>query len=460
MGLARASLHHAEKLKSLRPRLESLLKQSDLHVVNKLHLARCLTQIEGGKTPSPELAALWSDVNTPPHGVVVRDGLPAHGERVRDFNFDYEFKKYKVPGLARLFGISDNEASDRIAEEVLKRWPDVTSMSDFPGTVRYRDGSDDSFETYREHVQRHALLHAATTLVKSRPVVRSSYESEEGSPWQEWLRENDVSFKDGSWLADHKDQVPAQAREYLLGKRIENQETLVDRDALLKKIGFLQDSDIGFQPLYGHWKSIDGVYVRIVSALIKERGALGKCTELSKAPDHDLWLPMFASDGLLDRFNKEKRPFAPLIWEPETYPIGIDQGDEWAARGAIARPRLGKAICRRLGLTADAESKRWYNRDCEKVLENQVWGEWFPDPDVRNHRSQDGGAILWAEIAALDSALESYKCNIIHHISFSKYKSSRDYDDSSGVKGIYVGLKGSGKPTRFWYAKKASETVR
>lgn len=75
--------------------------------------------------------------------------------------------------------------------------------------------------------------------------------------------------------------------------------------------------------------------------------------------------------------------------------LGIDVGDEWASKNVIARPRLGKMICRRLGLTADEESKRWCNRDGKTVLENQVWGEWKPDPDVRNHRSQDGGAILW-----------------------------------------------------------------
>ena len=458
MGLARAALHHAEKLTPLKSRLESLLKRSDFHVVNKLHLARCLTLMEGGKPLSPELGALSDEVNMPPHGVAVRNSYPAHTVRVRDFNFDYEFNKYKVSSLARLFGISDNEASDSIAEEILKRWPNATSMSDFPGPERWH-GSDDRFESYREHVQRHALLHAVTTLAKSHPVVRSSYESAELNPWQEWIRENDVSFKDGSWLADHKDQVPAQAREDLLGKRVGNQETLVDRDALLRKIGFLQGSEIGFQPLYGYWKSRDGVDVHFVSALIKQRGAVGQCTELSKAPDHDLWLPMFTSDGFLDRFNKKERPFAPMIWKPETYTIGIDQSDEWAARGAIARPRLGKAICRKLALTADAESKRWYNRDGETVLKNQVWGEWRPDQDVRNHHNQDEGAILWAESTALDSALDSCKQSLVYLLSFSKYKSSRDYDDSSGVKEIYVGLKSSGKPTRFWHAKKASETV-
>lgn len=458
MGLTRAALHHADKLAPLKPRLESLSKRSDMHAINKLHLARCLTEIEGTKHPSPELAALWKEINTPPHGVIERKGWPENKARVRDFGFDYEFNKYEVSSLARLFGISDNEASDSIAEEVSKRWPSVKGMSDFPGAVRYRRDSNDRYESYREHIQRHALMHAATTLAKSRPVVRSSYDSEQRSPWQEWLKEHDVSFEDGSWLADHKDQVPAQAREDLLGKRIGNQETLVERDALLKKIGFLQSSEIGFLPLYGHWKSRDGVYVRFVSALIKQRGAVGQCAELSKVADHDLWLPMLSSDGFLDRFS-EYRPFTPIIWEPETYPVGIDAGDEWATLGTIARPRLGKAISRMLGLAADVECKHWYDRDGRLVLKNEVWGEWRPDPDVHNHRSQDEGAILWAENTSLDAALKSCKQSLVCHLSFSKYKSSRDYDDASGVRAIYVGLKSSGKPTRFWHAKKASKTV-
>ena len=74
MGLARAALHHGEKLKPLKSRIAAIAKRTDLHVLNKLHLARCLKHIEGGKSMSPELAQLWTEVQTPPHGIVERDG--------------------------------------------------------------------------------------------------------------------------------------------------------------------------------------------------------------------------------------------------------------------------------------------------------------------------------------------------------------------------------------------------
>lgn len=458
MGVARASLHHGKELEALRPQLEALANRSDLHAINRLHLARSLAHIEGdGGTSSPG-AKLLSEIQTPLHGVIVRNGWPEHKDRRIDFGFDYDFDKYKVSNLARLFGISHNEASDCIADSVMQHWPDATSMSYFPGGVRYGRSGDDRFETYRDHVQKHALLHAATALVKSRPVVRASYESEDRNPWNEWLRENDVSFEDGSWLFDHKDSVPAQARQNLLGERKGSQETLVDDEVLFRKAGFLEASEDSFLPLCGDWKSPDGVLVRFMSALIRERGAVGQCAKFSKTPEYDLWLPSFQSDGRVDR-HAGKTPINPLIWEPEKYPIGIDERDEWATRGAMARPKLGLALNKLLGLTPEDDERRWRDRTNRLALKSEVWGEWRPDPDSHRSRYQDEGAILWAERDWLDEALKSCRHSLIFKLSFLKYKSSKSYDDSSGVRRLYVGLKRSGEAPRFWFAREASEAI-
>ena len=458
MGIARAALHHGEEMDALKPRLEALANRPDLHALNRLHLARCLAHIEGDGGTSSQGTKLLSEIRTPPHGVIERNGWPDNNDRRIDFGFDYDFDRYKVSKLARLFWISDNEASDCIADEIIRQWPGATSMSDFPGGVRYRHGGDDRFETYRDHEQKHALLHAATTLAKSHPVVRDRYDPEDRNPWHEWLRENDVSFEDGSWLFDRKDEVPAQARQNLLGERKGSQETLVDDEALFRKVGFPERSEDGFLPLCGEWKSPDGVFVRFMSALIRERGAVGQCAKFSKAPEHDLWLPSFQSDGRVDR-HAAKTPFNPLIWEPEKYPIGIDERDEWATRGAMARPRLGLALNKLLGLTPDDDERHWRDGTNRLALKSEVWGEWRPDPDSHRSRYQDEGAILWAKHGWLDDALKSYGQSLIFKLSFSKYKSSKSYDDSTGVRGLFVGLKRSGEAPRFWFAKKASETI-
>ena len=456
MGLARAALHHGEKLKPLKSRIAALAKRTDLHVLNKLHFVRCLKYIEGGKSMSPELAQLWTEVHKPPHGIVERDDWPENKERRFDFGFDHDFKEYKISSLVRLFLISYNEASDCVVDEVIRRWPSAKSMSDFPGRVRYR--GDERFETYAEHIQRHALLHAATTLVKTMPVVLRSCDWEGLNPWQEFLQREDVSFEDGSWLSDHKDPVPAQAREYLLGQRKGNQETLVEKQLLFRKVGFPGGSTDRFLPLYGYWTSPDEVHVSLVSALIMERGAVGQCKKFAKTPNHDFWLPRFESDGRANRYAK-KRPFDPFIWEPEKYPIGIDELDEWAARGAIARPKLGLAINKLFGLVSDDDERYWHDNTGKLALKSDVWGEWKPDAEARGSRYQDEGAILCAERDWLDRALKSCKRSLIYKLGFTKYKSSKSHDESSGVRELYVGLKRSGELSRFWFAKKASETV-
>lgn len=450
MGLARAALHHGEKLQPLKPRIATLAKRTDLHILNKLHLVRCLNNIEVGKSMSPELAKLWVDIQSPPHGIIECDGLPNTKDRRFDFDFDYEFDKDKISDIGRLFCISKNEARDSIADEVKKRWPNANKMSDFPGVYRYR--GEERFESFREHVQRHARLHAATTLVKSLPVVRSSYDWEGHDPWQEFLKDEDVSFDDGSWLSDRKDRVPAQAREILLGERRGNQETLLANEALFQKVGFPVGAEDHFLPLCGHWTSPDGVHVNFISALITERGAVRQCAAFAKAADHDFWLPRFGSNGRVDRFAK-KRTFGPLICEPEKYPIGIDEHDKWAARGAIARPKLGLSLNRLLKLTPDDDERHWYDNAGRLVLKSDVWGEWKPDADVRGGTYQDEGAILWASLDLLDLALKSCKRSLIFKLRFSKYKSSKSYDESSEVRELYVGLKRAGERPRFWISK-------
>ncbi|WP_369743042.1 hypothetical protein AB8S08_00565 [Pseudidiomarina sp. PP-1MA] len=454
MGLSRAALHHGEKLRPLKDRILELAKRPEIHVLNKLHLTRCLSHIGETKSDNRELAQLWLEIDVPPHGITKNDGIPSHQDRKYDFDFDYEFTKYKISNLGSLFGTSKNVANDLVAKEILKRWPQANNMSYFPGKPRYR--VDDRFETYREHIQRHARLHAATTMVKIMPVVQRSYDWEEHDPWKEFLKIEDVSFEDGSWLSDHKDRVPKEARLKLLRKSEGSQQALLDTETLFSMIGFSKITEDHFLPICGSWKSPDGVYINISAAIIKTRGAVGQCASFSKSPDHELWLPRFSSNGRSDPMSK-RDSITPLIWEPEPYPVGIDENDEWATRYALARPRLGATISRLLKLTPSNDERFWYDNMGELVLKSGVWGGWRYSSSNRERRVQDDGTILWAKYDRLDQLLKSSKRSLIFTIQFTKTNSDYNYDNSSGIREIYIGLKRVGEPPRFWFAKKASK---
>ena len=61
------------------------------------------------------------------------------------------------------------------------------------------------------------------------------------------------------------------------------------------------------------------------------------------------WRRILGADGGLERLkiiriSRAQAKHAPR--EPDVYSIGIDEGDEWAARGAIARPKLTEAAAK------------------------------------------------------------------------------------------------------------------
>lgn len=452
MGLARACLHHGEALSYIKDRLEQLYGRQDTHALNKLHISRCLQHI----TASPNKTEIWKELYVPAKGYAE---TPTRSEPIKStsgFSFDHEFHEHEISGLARLFGMSHGEAIDAVAEEITARWPEAEDMNFFSGNVRYRRSRTDRYESYRESAQRHALLLAATKLAGNRPVIRDKYEPEDARPWAEWIQHYDVSFGSGAWLSDCKDGVPAQAVEWLLARNA-GKDSLEDEENLLRKVGLPRDTGAPV-PLCGHWRSTDGVNVRLIAALAKKRGVIGRCKALSRRPDHDLWLPSFDSYGNVDR-HTAKSDFEPLIWEPERYPEGIDVGDEFATRYPVIRPRLGRALIRDLGLRTENEGGVWLAEDRQTALRSQVWGQWQPDPDSHHGWHQDEGMLLWACPDWLDTALLKLGRRLVFYINFYRSRSYRSFDSRPRLRAAYVALRMPEGTYRVWQAKEAMNTA-
>jgi hypothetical protein len=457
MGLARAALHHGQSMVGLRPKLLALAQRDDLHIIDKLNVARCLKNINGMGVPDTELEALRKEIDGPSQGTVISDIYSTAVEPTSNFRFDYEFAKSDISSLAYLFNIPQSTVEDLIAAEIVRRWPEVTSLDQFPGHDRYQRDSGDRYELYREHIQRHALLNAATVLSKTLPLVIRSYETGGESPWLEWRRRYDVTFDDGSWLSDHKDPVPQPAKESLLGKRIGQQETLKDQNTLLDILGFVGASADALVPVYGSWTSVDGVRVSITSALTERKGAIGRCTAFAKLPEHDFWLPEFWDAGYYDQRYRNKNIFSPLVWAPETHNIGIDVGEKISATGPKGRPRLGIDLTKQLGLVNTPRCDEWQTAEGRLALRSQVWGSWIPDPDQSRHRQHANGEILWASPDWLAKVLVALNRRIVFTVKLWKYRSSHSYDVTSGVKSTLLGLRDGDGTLRLWQAKNASK---
>jgi len=456
IGIARAALRHGSSLAFLRPKLAALAGRDDVHIMHKVHIARCLASIGNDGKLDSELQALRTEIDVPRHGTVINDGWPVAVDSKSDFRFDYEFDKTEIENLAGMFGIAHGTALDAVAAEITRLWPEAGDLDYFGGYDRYKHDRNDRHEFFREHVQKHALFNAATKLVATTPVAIRSYEEDYASPWLEWRNRYDITFEDGSWLSDRKDSVPKEAKNSLLRRREGQQEILQDQDILLRKLGLAAEKDAAV-PIYGRWLSPDGVTVNIVTALTQPKGAIGRCSSFSKLPSYDLSLPELWDDGYYNRRYLEKNLFEPLVWAPENHSLGIDQGDEIAAHNAASRPRLGIDLTKRLAITAEPAFGEWHAADGSLALKSQVWGSWQPDSDHPRYRHHEDGEILWASPGWLDSALMQLNRRLVYTITFWKHQSSRDYDESKGVKSVLVGLRSDSGQLRQWLAKKASK---
>lgn len=456
IGLARAALLHGAVLTFLRPRLIALAKRDDVHIMHKVHIARCLENIGHDEAPDAQLQELRTQIDVPKHGIIINDIWPTPTVPKSTFAFDYEFNKIEIDNVARMFGISHGTAVDALAAEITARWPEAQDLNYFEGHDRHARDRHDRYEYAREHAQKHALFSAVTKLAATTPVVVRSYEVDDASPWLEWRDRYDITFKDGSWLSDHKDNVPKMACHSLLCRGEGVQEVLQDQNILLSKIGLIGGNENDPIPIYARWSSPDGVSVSIGTALTQAKGAIGRCASFSKVPRYDFWLPELWDEGYYNHHYRKKSIFEPLIWAPENHNLGIDQGDEIAAHNAASRPRLGIDLTKRLALSVGASSGEWHASNGNLALKSQVWGSWKPDRDDLRHRHHEDGEVLLASQRWLDAVLMQLNRRLVYTITFWKYRAARDYDASSGVKSVFVGLRTGVGQMRLWPAKKAS----
>ena len=457
MGLARTALHHPQAIEPYWSRLLALSERHDLHVIHKLHIFRCLRNISSGERDSA-LSALQEEISKPLGGAVAEDDRPPLASSAPEFDFDYDFSKAEIGWMARLFNVTRATAEEAIAAEIVRQWPEATSLDSFPGRDRYQWSRDDRFEFYREHIQRHALISATTRLSKKLPVVIPSYEIGRTSPWIEWRDRYDVTFDDGSWLSDWKDPVPQQAKEDLLRRGGDHHGALEDQQILLCKLGLVNAAEYALFPLYGRWSSPDGVYLSLTSALVGRKGAVGRCASFAKQASNDLWLPEFWDEGHYDQSFRLSSPFAPLVWVPEKRGLGIDVGDELAARGPAGRPRLGIDLTRRFGLINELNGGDWRSGDGSLAVRSQVWGEWKTNPDDTRYRDNDDGEILLASRDWLAAALSALDQRLVLRLELWKHASARSYDTSIRLKLVLVGLRGDDGGVRVWESRNASKT--
>ncbi len=414
--------------------LKFAMEESKPHVLMRHFAARALlTCIDSGHLELPDEAITHLRVvDLSPHerlrkkvrcGGGFYQGRPPSAKKSK-FHLDHDFNKDDVDYLAQVFGKSLWKVEDIMGEVVHQLAPTVKSMYETGGGVAGSRSSSRcmsmEYHTYGQQLGWHALFFAAGRLLRDSPVTNDWWH--EDDPWGYWLSRFLLTRQDGLWLSDGMDRLPLDTATILL-ETDKNEVVLTgDRDKLLQLAGI--DSRVGKQLVVdGMWYSVDGIRIRISSALVAPSKAQRLARRLIREDPMRAWLPVYDTGDESDeclRFNR-KNEYAPWIVR-QSGEARLDEHDPLGDHDANLRSRIGREYLSAFSLTTtDPFGRTWHDRHNRVVLRAQAWAH----DKVREDGSGSGLRLL-CSTAFLKSLLRSFKSNLLLLVSLERYE-GRDF---------------------------------
>jgi hypothetical protein len=304
------------------------------------------------------------------------------------FHLDYEFHKYDVDSLARVFGQPCWKVADLMSEIVHAIDPTVEAMHNSSGREsRYRHTSYEITTRYHTHGQQlgwHTLFLAAGKLLKDYPVT-DDWWYEEDNPWGEWLGRYGLTRGDGLWLSDGTDRTPLDTAESLLERKKKKLAITGNRDKILSLIGL--GSRVGKELIVqGRWFSADNVQVSVSSALVPPQKAATLARKLIREKAVIVWVPSFyGSEEDSEHVRGDKKEYMPWIVCPSGE-ARLDFHDPYGVSIANFRPQLARDFATLCSLSKDDPFGRiWKDKRGHAVLSAQAWGREDHDREEGSH---------------------------------------------------------------------------
>jgi hypothetical protein len=350
------------------------------------------------------------------------------------FWFDYDFDRYVVEPLCRVFGLPRWEAHDAIIAWVRRFDTSIKSMADSPRR-KWREesrewGSAATPEVHSHGGQLgwHGVMLAAGQFVNDCPVSGYSWED---APWEDWLSSKALSRPDGMWLADGIDMFPVKDRR-LMPERIDGaEEAHVPPHPLdLLKLGGFDDSlAIPTQCVVdGRWESADGLSVSISSQLVPIKQARLTAHVVYSAKPFFAHLSSDDGDDDLDRRHSDEKELLTPWLSSDTHSYALlDEDDPYGLEKALHRSQPSARTIAKMGLqSADPFCRTWVSNDGRPIFCAEAWGTLRGNG---RHRTVRGGTKLIVDRDGLMSLLETDRQALILLIKVQKYVEKAKGDD-------------------------------
>ncbi len=330
------------------------------------------------------------------------------------FYLDYDFQKYDVDDLSRIFSKGCWEVADMISVSVQQLDPDVSSMYELDGRESpysrtiLKIGSQ--YHTYGLQLGWHALFLVAGKLLATFPVTDDYSSWNADDPWGAWFRHYGLTRNDGLWLSDGTDRTPLDTGEALLEKRKEAPVLTGDSNTLLRLAGL--SSRVGKELIVeGTWFSADNVKVDISSALVPPSKAGLLVRKLIREEPMIVSLPVFdeiEADFEHLRRRKEK-DCTPWIVCPSGDTL-LDKHDPYGVAYANFRPFIAREFATFCRLTSsDPFCRTWHDQRGKEAMCAQAWGREDSDSEERTH----SGRRLSCTSSVLKKILAKYNKDLL-----------------------------------------------
>lgn len=352
------------------------------------------------------------------------------------FRFDYDFDKYQVDPLGRVFGLPKWDVEDAGIAWIRAYDANVESMWACP---RPRWSSEDrsygstsfpAFDLHGGQLAWHAMLLTAGQFARKRSVTGDSWED---SPWENWFSEKLISRDDGLWLADGTDLFPLEDQRALLRRQGGVGETpavpLHPLD-LLPIAGFddsLQTPDNFL--VHANWESAEGLDVTIGSQLVSSAHARTIAHAVYSADPFFAYLPIDddSDDGFDRRKEREKQLMTRWITADQHNHTKLDERDPYGFSTALRRARPAREIAVRMNLhKADAFGRAWADPDGRTIFEAEAWGT---RKGQGRHATERGGTRLSVARDALAPLLQAEDQALLLLIKVRRYLEKEANDD-------------------------------